>query len=261
MGVPIVLAAAFDAGRFAGYESQAWINYLFVWLTVHQLGYYWAERDRELGRVASGLAFGGGLAALTGLTMAGPYQVALVGVPGQEFSNTTPPTVVLFALTLMQIGVISLLAPAVHRWLAGRKAWASVVLINGMIMSIYVWHITAAGIGIGAVSLLTTAFFEITPLGTVWWVTRPIWFAILIVPLLGLVAIFGRYESRTAQGIAQPRPLTLGIGIVISGAALASAAYFGTARVEQFPLRWWVPMMLIVGTLLAGMTTFRGQRN
>ncbi|MDH3249684.1 MAG: acyltransferase, partial [Acidimicrobiia bacterium] len=190
----------------------------------------------------------------------GPYPVALIGVPGESFSITTPPTIVLFAQALVQVGIISVLAEPVKRWLAGRKAWAAVVLVSGMIMSLYVWHLTAMVLTIGLATLAGNVGFAVEPMTALWWLSRPVWFAVLSVPLFGFVAIFGRYEQRAQDGDLRPAPWALGLGIVLSAAALASSAAFGVARVDDFPLRWWVPLLLIIGTFLTGMTTLGPSR-
>lgn len=259
--VPVGLAVIGDLLRFQGgvAAGAAWANYLFVWMTIHQLGYYWAERDSELPQRQGAVAAIAGLGALLALTAFGPYPVALIGVPGEPFSNTTPPTVVLFAQTLLQIGLISLLGPLVKRWLNGRAIWAVVVLVSGMIMSLFVWHMTAMVLTIGIAVLAGNAGFDIQPMTGLWWATRPLWFLAIGVILFPLVAIFGRYEQRAQTGDVAPKPLALGIGIVVSAAGLAASAAFGTARVDAFPLRWWVPLLVIVGTFLAGMFTFRAE--
>ena len=48
------------------------------------------------------------------------------------------------ALGVLQTGIVLLSERAVNRWLARETPWTVVVLINGMIMSIYLWHMTAA---------------------------------------------------------------------------------------------------------------------
>lgn len=258
--VPALIATVFDVmrvnpdwGSWASYPS--WSNYIWVWMTVHQIGYAWAERDRELNRNVGWLVAAGGMAGLIGLTVFGPFPVPLIGVEGEAFSNTTPPSIALFAQTLVQVGLISVMAEPIKRWLANRRVWAAVVLVSGMIMSVYVWHLTAMVVLIG-VGAWTDVGFGLEPLSRSWWLSRPLWFALLTALLLVLVAIFGRYEQRTQTGELRPQPLALASGIVLSAVALAASAAFGIARVDDFPLRWWVPLALIAGTFLTGMSTF-----
>ena len=248
-----------DWASWATYPS--WFNYLFVWMTVHQIGYAWAERGKELSVPQGVVALLVGYAALVLLTVFGPFPVALVGVDSEAISNTTPPSIVLFAQTIIQIGWISVLSGPIRRILSKLNVWAGVVLISGMIMSLYVWHMTAMVLTIGAGTLFGNLGFSIAPLSQTWWLTRPVWFAILAVPLLIFVAIFGRYEQKAGTGESNPRPLALGIGVLISAIGLGSSAAFGIASDEGFPLRWWVPLALIIGTFLTGMFTLFPERS
>jgi len=256
--VPMGIAIINDALRFQGGPAGllAWSNYLFIWMTIHQLGYYWAERDALLPVPLAAALAGAGLVGLVAFTTFGPYPVALIGVPGEPFSNTTPPTIVLFAQTLLQIGLISLLGPAVKRLLERRAVWAAIVLVSGMIMSLFVWHMTAMVLTIGIAVLAGNAGFGLEPLTAVWWLSRPLWFLAIGVVLVPFVVVFGRYEQRAQSGEVAPKPLALGISIIVSAGGLAASAAFGMARVDEFPLRWWVPLLVIVGTFLAGMFTF-----
>ncbi len=115
--VPVFIAVAFDILRvnpdwFSWATYPSWTNYIWVWLTVHQIGYAWAERDGELAPKTGWAVTGVGLAGLIGLTVFGPFPVPLIGVEGEAFSNTTPPSIVLFAQTLVQIGLISVVGGA-----------------------------------------------------------------------------------------------------------------------------------------------------
>ena len=248
-----------DWASWATYPS--WLNYLFIWLTVHQIGYAWAERGNELPVRTGSAAIVVGYVALIGLTVFGPLPVSLVGVDSEAISNTTPPSIALFAQTIVQIGLVSVLSGPIKRILQRRKIWAGVVLVSGMIMSLYVWHMTAMVLTIGAGTLVGNLGFGIEPLSQIWWLTRPVWFAVLLVPLLIFVAIFGRYEQKTGTGETSPHPLLLGIGVFISAIGLGSSAAFGIASEDGFPLRWWVPLALIIGTFLTGMSTLFPERS
>ena len=91
-----------DVTRFAGDQPGfGWANFLFVWATIHQLGYWWAARDssgkpvpHRVGWVVMTVA----IAALVVVTSVGWYPVAMVGVTGDELTNMDPPT---FAMVLL----------------------------------------------------------------------------------------------------------------------------------------------------------------
>ncbi|HMT44996.1 MAG TPA: acyltransferase, partial [Chakrabartia sp.] len=169
-------------------------NFAFVWLAVHQLGYAWGEGQFASPAKALPWAVGGALALglLVGL---GPYPVAMIGVPGSDLSNSMPPTLALLALGIMQTGLaLSLQAPA-RRMLDHLKLWTGVVLINGMIMTIYLWHLTAF-VAVLVIAWLTGGTgLHVAPGSGAWWAARPLWFALYIVASLPLIMLFARYEQ------------------------------------------------------------------
>ena len=82
--VPALAAAATDALFFGpGITLPAWLNYLFIWGAVHQLGFAWRTRPPR----SAPLWLLGGLAALLAMTQLGPWPTSLVGVPGDELTN------------------------------------------------------------------------------------------------------------------------------------------------------------------------------
>ena len=117
----VVLAAAsigIDIVRFAlDVPGIGYLNFLFVWATVHQLGYWWSSQDEGDGISAqTGWAVAGGaLAVLVAVTWVGWYPVAMVGIPGAEVTNMTPPTFAMALLGLAQAGIIWGTQPAVRR--------------------------------------------------------------------------------------------------------------------------------------------------
>ncbi|WP_374405922.1 acyltransferase [Pelagerythrobacter sp.] len=126
----------------AGVPYVNFANFLFVWVGIHQLGYAW--REGRFGSLPRALAlFAGGLAALALLVGYGPYPVAMIGVPGAAMTNSMPPTLALFALGVAQAGLALALEPLGRRTLANLRVWTATVLMNGMIMTVYLWHLTA----------------------------------------------------------------------------------------------------------------------
>ena len=216
--VPVVLAVgaiAIDALRFGfGTESFGYANLLFVWLFAQQLGFFYA--DGSLIRVrptvlitTAALAF----AMLIALTTFGPYPVSMVGLPGDKVSNMNPPTLCLLVLTIMQVALVLLARPALTRWLRRERSWTRIVALNGVIMTVFLWHLSAM-----LVVLTVLNHFNIAqPMaGTaMWWLTRPVWFAALIGALLPLVATFGKLERPTPNnaGTATPKRALTALGV------------------------------------------------
>ncbi len=215
-----VAAAATDAAFFQGHHALGRANYLFVWSAVHQLGNAWA--DGKLGTLRRTLPlFAAGLALLLVLTTLGPYPRAMVGVPGDAVSNTTPPKVTLLALAALQGGLLLSLGRPLRRWLARRVPWTATVLINGMIMTIYLWHLTAMVLWIGLAHALGGIGLGREPDTAAWWRGRPLWIAVLALALVPLVLLFGRFERPRPSASAPPAwRLVLGAACFIAGLAL-----------------------------------------
>jgi hypothetical protein len=111
---------------------------------------------------------------------------------------------------IWSIGAAMLLRPALGRWLQRTRVWAATIAVNSVIMTLFLWHMTAFLL---AVLLLWPLGFgndhDSTPR---WWMERPLWIAVPALILVGLVAIFGRFERlgrparpRLKPGNAQAR--------------------------------------------------------
>lgn len=191
-----------------GLTSAGYLNYLFMWGTVHSLGYAWA--DSKIGGVTQRLvASAAGLAATAALVFWGPYPVAMVGLNTQGVNNSQPPKVTLLTLAIFQAGLILALEGPARRWLARERAWAGVVMVNGRIMTIYLWHMTAMVVLIGASLLLDGVGLGVVIDTREWWLTRPLWIAALVVATIPFIMVFGRYERpnpdhRPAPPVWQP---------------------------------------------------------
>ncbi|MEU5724902.1 acyltransferase [Micromonospora sp. NPDC047738] len=219
--VPLVLVglvALGDLGRILGPDRLATGNYLFGWLAVHQLGFAWYDarrasqasgggdgdrpglRRRRLptSRHAGAVLLLVGLVALVLLTRVGPYPVAMLNVPGERLDNTAPPSLALLAAATAQLGLILLLQNPARRWLRRRGPWQAVIAVNAVVLTVFLWHLTAAVLLVG---LLDTLGVLPTPQGATaaWWAWRVPWLLALAVVLAALVAVFGPIEARTRR--------------------------------------------------------------
>ncbi|MEU6781584.1 acyltransferase [Nonomuraea angiospora] len=191
--VPAALAAGAvltDVVRFStGFEALGYLNIVFVWLAVHQLGFFYAE-----GRLRRpwALAIGGyGVAAL--LVAYGPYPGSMIGLPGAEVSNMAPPTLAMLAVGIGQIGLVMLLRPWLVRLRTGRLlAWAS-----PRIMTVYLWHMPALFAVTGVVVVLLG--IDTPRPGSAFWLAGwPIWFGMLCLVMWPLLKGFHRFETPPA---------------------------------------------------------------
>jgi len=211
-----------------GVSWIGYLNYLFMWGTVHSLGYAWA--DSRLGTVTHRLMWSAaGLITTAALVGFGPYPVAMVGLDTQGVTNSQPPKVTLLTLAIFQAGALLAAEEPARRMLSKTRNWAATILINGRIMTLYLWHLTAMVALIGG-SLLLNGWGLRTDTNTAsWWLTRPLWMAALVAATLPFLLVFGRYE-RPNEDIRPPppawRPL---LAVVATCAGLGLLAKYGIA--------------------------------
>ena len=247
------LGVAVDVVFFAAdLRFLGWSNYFWVWLAVHQLGFAWREGrlPGTGGRVLIGLA---GLSALYLLISLGPYPLAMVGSPDEGLSNTLPPKITLFALGLAQFGFLLALEKPMRRALDRRGPWTGTVLVNSMIMTVYLWHITVMIVFGGVLYLAGGIGFHLEPGTTAWWWSRPLWIlflTVLLVPLaLALSPLERRGMPQDARSPAGWRQVS-GAMLLCLGIALLAMFGFGGGPVP------WLDQAafgaLLVGGLLAG---------
>ncbi len=256
LGSIVMLAAGavlVDVGFFVfDQRTLGWLNYLFVWLAVHQLGYAW--HDRRLGglRAAAGW-FVIGTLGLLALVELGPYPLSLVGVPSDEISNTLPPKLPLLALAAAQLGLVLAVERPARRWLAGRAVWAATVLVNGMIMTLFLWHSTVMMLLAGLAFWQLPAVLQPAPASLAWWGTRPLWLLVNALVTVPFLLAFGRFErggpDRSASPVSAWRQI---LGGTVACAGLAALALDGVGGDGWLGLRW-VPLLLpFAGAALAG---------
>jgi hypothetical protein len=258
LGLAAVLV---DGVRLAGGpEIVGYLNFFTVFLIAQQLGFWWAD-----GRVVRpGLWLVGGLGALWLLTQVGPYPTSMVGFPGERIANNAPPTICLIALGVAQVGLAVAARPFLARLLRRRPVQAATLLLNLNAMTVLLWHFTA----------LALAALVVLPLGVLpepadgsaaWWALRWATVAALVPVLIGLVAVFGRFErtpnrpptatrpepSRRSDPVATVR-LLVAIGLLSAG--FTTVALHGLSH-ESTPFGLPVPALVLVGagTALATM--------
>ncbi|WP_067138814.1 acyltransferase family protein [Microtetraspora malaysiensis] len=240
LAVPLVLVglvAVGDVARLLGHDFWGDGNFLFGWLAVHQMGFAW--RDGLLParpRVAVPLLLAG-IGTLLLLTLVGPYPISMINVPGERLHNMSPPSLALLAVATAQLGVALLLRDRAERWLRHTRRWMAVVAVNSVIMTIFLWHISAA--------ILLTAALDVagvlpTPeAGSAAWLAWRIPLLVMCsVVLTLLVAIFGPIEVRGAR---RPRRLSLSLRTPANLARLASCPAF----------RLWLAMAGFAGAAVA----------
>ena len=192
LGALIAAAVAVDGvSRGVGVSIVGPLNFLFVWLVPHQLGYVYADgRLPRAGRWIHVLLAATGLAGLVLLTWLGPYQTSMIGLGAG--SNVSPPSVVLIALTVWQVGLVMLARPSIARWLERPGPWMATIAVNARIMTVFLWHQTA--LLLGAMVLLPLGFPQHEIGSSAWWLARIGWVVALAVILVPIIAVAGGAE-------------------------------------------------------------------
>jgi len=169
-----------------------------VFMFVHQLGYFFGDGTLTRASRCTHIAMVfGAIAALAVLTTFGPYPVSMVTVQSETGSNMMPPTLCIAVLGILQAGLAMLVRPALNRWLRERRPWKVVVAVNTVAMTIFTWHMTAWVLAMGVLQLLGGHLLGHA--STAWWMQRPLWVLLPGVFLAGLIAIFGRVETRARR--------------------------------------------------------------
>jgi hypothetical protein len=130
-----------------------------------------------------------------------------------------------------------------------------VVLVNGMIMTIYLWHLTAFVFVMVAAWLMGGIGLNAAPGSGEWWIMRPVWFALYIAALSPLIILFARFE-RAKSGPKREAPvphwrLIAGLILVCTGLA-ATAAISIASPMGVTGVRLWVVAMPFIGAGLIG---------
>ncbi|MBK3545931.1 acyltransferase [Streptomyces sp. MBT60] len=219
-------AVAVDVLRFAaGVPYVEFLNFAFVWLAVHQLGFLRADGRIRLRRAA--LLAGGGLVTAAALVALGPYPLSMVGMPGEKVSNMAPPTLALLAHGLWLVGAVELLRAPAARLLERPRVWRTVVAANGVAMTAFLWHLTAMFGVYGALLALDVDLPE--PASAAWWAQVPLRLALAATLTAALVAAFRTFERPAASAPVQGHgPLAaLGATLCLLGVLGLSMVGFG----------------------------------
>jgi hypothetical protein len=248
-------AVAVDVARFVfGLPGVGWVNFLFVWGAVHQVGYWWSSLDlrHAVGARTGRWLFAGSLATLIAITWTGLYPVAMVGIPGAGATNMTPPTVAMFVLGAMQLGIIWATQRAIERFTSKLHSWHGIVAISAVIMTIYLWHLSAMSLfAAGGLFAFDGAFFRIEPGTLAWWLTRPLWLTFLVAVTGVLVSLFAVFEWRISRRPAPNKIQVVVVGVLLTAGSAAAVSTIGIATRDAV-VQWSIPAAALAGAALLG---------
>ena len=219
--VPAVMAVGAVVVDVIGFGADLhmlrYLNVVFVLLLPHQLGHFYA--DGTFGRLprrafwAMVLVGLGGLVLLTNAWVfeplgqarfdwfgrVGHYSKSLLGTDVRgEISNAYPPTVCFLLADIWSIGAVMLLRPALSRWLERPGPWKVTIFLNSVIMTLFLWHMTAYFVVLLALWPLGVGHQQDSTAS--WWWLRPVFIGLSALVLAGIVAVVGRFERPRARG-------------------------------------------------------------
>ncbi|WP_431030874.1 acyltransferase family protein [Plantibacter sp. RU18] len=192
IGALATTAVLVDVLRAAtGVDGFGFINLLFVWAALQQLGFSLADGTIDGSSRRTRVLVGvGAVVVLAVACAAGVYSADLV-------ANINPPTTALFLVGIAHTAALSLFRARLARVSERPRVASFTAFVTRRTMTIYLWHmpVLLAMAGASAVFALATGFVLPAPDSAVWWLGRPLW----VVAALGLTAavamVFSRIEA------------------------------------------------------------------
>ncbi|MBT8249359.1 MAG: acyltransferase [Acidimicrobiia bacterium] len=258
LAVLIVLAGLTDtAMRMIGTVSTGgieidlvntigWGNFLWVWGAMLVMGFAW--HDRRLPHALLPAAIG--LVSLLLLTEVASYSRSMVGVATEGLNNNTPPSTALIALGLLHFGIALGIEQRANLLLQRRRTWAAAIVMNSLIMTTYLWHLTVLVLVVGLATAFEGAGFTIDPGSVTFWATRPLLWLVLTIITIPLVLVLSRFE-RPKRVAAHPRVSQQMIGALCIFGGLATMARYGVITGTGF--NWPAALLPLVGAGLIGL--------
>jgi hypothetical protein len=257
--VPMAMAGAavlIDVARFNDFGPIGYVNAVFVWLAVHQLGFHYTEgRLGSLGRrTALGMSAAGfGITAL--MVAFGPYPASMIGMPGAPVSNMSPPTVLLAFLAVGQIGLLLAAKPALDVFAARPPVAAALRWIGPRFMTVYLWHMPALVV-VAGITVFGFGYATPEPGTPLWLAVAPVWIAAAGLALYGLLRVFSQFETQgKLRGSVTAGTPQLVIAVLLAAGGLLGLAAHGFTKPADAgwftgPVPWVT--LTVVSFLLAG---------
>jgi hypothetical protein len=178
----------------------------------------------------------------------------MAGSPDDGLSNTSPPKITLLALAITQFGLLLAIESPMRRILSGLRIWTATALINSMIMTLYLWHLTIMMIIVALAYLAGGLGLGLEPGSSEWWFTRPVWIAVLYAVLLPVTLLLAPMERRArAADAAVPAAVrqVAGAALICFGVALLARFGFGNAPLPGLDVA--ATVMVIAGAGISGL--------
>ena len=264
LGIGVLLTLVVDGLRFTVGADGPWlgtqpavaaINVILVWLVIHQLGFIWADDALPTKRsLQAGLIVAGGTLLIVMIGW-GPYPLTMVPIEGSRAANNAgPPTAALYALTLVQLGLVLIVRRTMTAWLARPALWAPVALLGAGLMTVYLWHqpvlvlVSNLAYPLGWMPVAETVDLR-------WWLWRVPWVVLCGVVLAAVVMVVRRFETGPTVSIgATPGRYALPLraaGVLLFCVGVGGFIHTGLVQ-EGMPLQLpWLPLLAFFAGLWA----------
>ena len=142
-----------------------------------------------------------------------------------------------------------------QRFLTSLRAWTCTVIINTMIMTVYLWHMTVLLLVLGASYFAGGFGLGVTIGSAEWWLTRPLWLALLAVLLIAVSLLLSPLE-RVARHKDAPVPAAWRLvgGAMMAGTGITLATLMGLDGNILSPTNTGVIALMLGGALVCGVS-------
>lgn len=214
LGILVLTVIAVDLARGPLGDGVTLWNYVFVWLTLQQFGFFLADGTIHRIRPRTAVvALVGAVATLIALTGFLGYA------PDLLLAGNNPATVALVVLGVGQVAVLRLVYGRLVRVAERPRVAAVVARLNACSTAIYLWHMTALAVVVAV--MIVFAVPLPTTFSPAWWVTRPVVLAVIALVLVPFVVLARaaerriRLERRTVPAARIALAVVLGVGAVV----------------------------------------------
>ena len=209
--------------------AVSYLNFLFVWLFIQQLGFWYADgafsRLPRWALLVSGVAAYGTLVVLT----------LVVGYSTDMYENLNPPTTCILVLAIGQIFLVAFAHPWLTRLAQLTPVKKAADAINANSMTIYLWHVPVAVV-IG-LAMVRVGLGAPEPLTAEWWQSRPLFLLLVGLAVVPVVAFVARQESRKTVFITAPTPAAVAaLKVILAVAGVATVLLIGFTPVWSWAL-------------------------
>ncbi|MDT0157361.1 acyltransferase [Microbacterium sp. ARD32] len=206
-------------------DGIGYLNLLFVWATMQQLGFLLAD-----GRIDA-------LPRRTRITAAAVALALLLLSFGTGFhspdliANTNPPTTALLLVGVIQTAAFSLFKPQLTAFAERRPVAAFTRFVSARAMTVYLWHmpVLLALAGLTALSGMITGDQLPALASGQWWLSRPLWLVCTLGTTALLVVPLSRLERITAP--IDTSPARAAIAVLLGASAVVLLLVAGTSPV------------------------------